>query len=175
MLMEAERAEVAAAGRRAAEARLVIGSAGNVGLRVEERLLLSATGVRLAELTAETVAVVDLRSGTTLEGPPPSTELALHQALFAERAERALVHTHSRLATALACVLDDELPLVHYAMLELGGPVRVAPYARFGSPELAALTVEALRGRCAALMASHGAVTIGADLDQAVERAILLE
>jgi len=85
------------------------------------------------------------------------------------------VHTHSPLATALSCVLDGELPCVHYQMLLLGGSVRVAEYATFGSPELAAAVMEALDGRTAALMANHGAIAYGADMDAAAELAELLE
>jgi L-fuculose-phosphate aldolase len=79
------------------------------------------------------------------------------------------------MATALACVLDDELPCVHYQMLLLGGTVRVAPYRTFGSPELAEVTIAALEGRTAALMANHGAIAYGADLDAAVKTSQLLE
>jgi L-fuculose-phosphate aldolase len=78
------------------------------------------------------------------------------------------------MATALACVLD-ELPCVHYQMLLLGGSVRVAPYATFGSPELAASVLDALEGRTAALMANHGALTYGPDLRHALEATELLE
>jgi len=85
------------------------------------------------------------------------------------------VHTHAPMAAALSCVLDDELPCVHYQMLLLGGPVRVARYATFGTPELAENVLEALDGRTGALMANHGAITHARDLDQAVELALLLE
>ena len=64
---------------------------------------------------------------------------------------------------------------MHYQMLLLGGTVRVAPYATFGTPELAESVVEALEGRAAALMANHGAVIHAADPDAAVESALLLE
>jgi L-fuculose-phosphate aldolase len=69
----------------------------------------------------------------------------------------------------------DELPVVHYQMLALGGTVRVAPYATFGTPELAELTLEALEGRSAALMANHGAIAYGPDLDIAMAQSELLE
>ncbi len=85
-----------------------------------------------------------------------------------------MVHTHAPFATALACVLD-ELPVLHYQQLLLGGAIRVAPYATFGTPELAAHTLAALDGRHAALLANHGSVAVGDDLDSAVERALLLE
>ncbi len=69
----------------------------------------------------------------------------------------------------------DELPTIHYGMLELGGAVRVAPYETFGTPELAAGVLEALDGRTAALMANHGAISFGPDLETAIERTLLLE
>jgi L-fuculose-phosphate aldolase len=84
------------------------------------------------------------------------------------------VHTHAPLATALSITLE-ELPVVHYQMLLFGGSVRVAPYATFGSPELAAGVHEALQGRTAALLANHGAVTVAPDAGAAVELALLLE
>jgi L-fuculose-phosphate aldolase len=78
------------------------------------------------------------------------------------------------MATALSCVLE-EVPCLHYQMLLLGGSVRVARYATFGTPELAEEVVEALEGRTAALMANHGAIAYGQDIDQAVDFSLLLE
>ncbi|MGZ4170784.1 MAG: class II aldolase/adducin family protein, partial [Solirubrobacteraceae bacterium] len=101
-------------------------------------------------------------------------ELALHLGAYRRFQAGAVVHAHSPVGTALACVLD-ELPLIHYQMLALGGPIRVAPYATFGTPELAQLTLDALDGRAAALMANHGMLAIGPDLKAAVENAELLE
>ena len=85
-----------------------------------------------------------------------------------------MVHTHSPMATALSCVLD-ELPCVHYGLLALGGSVRVAPYETFGTPELAEAVLDALDGKTAALMANHGAIAYGADMATAVDGALLLE
>jgi L-fuculose-phosphate aldolase len=153
---------------------LVPGTAGNVSARAGELVAVTPTGARLGELSAEQVAVVDLE-GNQLAGPlAPTSELDLHLGIQAERGDGAVVHTHAPLATALSLVCD-ELPLVHYQMLLFGGPVRVAPYATFGSPELAAGVLAALDGRTAALMANHGAVTVGADPEAAVEAALLLE
>ena len=175
MVLEHERAQVAAAARRVGAAGLVVGSAGNVALRTGRRLLVSGAGTVMADLRPQDVAVVELDDGEPVDGPPPSSELPLHLLAFAELPIGALVHTHSTMATAIGCVLEGELPLVHYGMLALGGAVPIAPYRRFGSPELAAVTVAALRGRGAALMANHGAVAVGGDLDVAVSRAALLE
>jgi L-fuculose-phosphate aldolase len=128
----------------------------------------------LGDLDADQIAVVDL-GGEQRDGPlAPTSELDMHLAVYARYETGAVVHTHAPAATAVACVLD-ELPCVHYEMLALGGPVRVAPYATFGTPELAASAVEALHGRAAALLANHGTIAHGPDLDAAVNATELLE
>ncbi|HLI60018.1 MAG TPA: class II aldolase/adducin family protein [Solirubrobacteraceae bacterium] len=170
----AARTRVAAASRELAAAGLVLGTAGNVSERVGDRVAITPTGARLTELTPAHVTVVAL-DGSVLDGAlAPTSEAALHLGVYARHDARAVVHTHAPLATALACVLD-ELPCVHYQMLQLGGPVPVVPYFTFGSPELAEATVAGLEGRQAVLMANHGAVTTGHDLAAAVENARLLE
>ena len=172
----ATRAAVATAARRLASEGLLIGTAGNVSAAVPstELVAVTATGVVLGECTPEDVTVVD-RSGTVVEGDlAPTSELDLHLAVLAASGAGAVVHTHAPYATAVGCVRDD-LPVLHYQQILLGGEIRVAPYETFGTPELAASVVEALRDRSAALMANHGAVNHGATLDKAVENALLLE
>ena len=168
------RRQVADAARRLASHGLLVGTAGNVSVRVGDAVAITATGVVLAGCTADDVTVVD-PDGTVVEGRlAPSSEVDLHLGLYADTGAGAVVHTHAPFATALACVLD-ELPVLHYQQLLLGGAIRVAPYATFGSPELAAHVAAALEGRSAALLANHGTVTHGATLDAAVENARLLE
>jgi L-fuculose-phosphate aldolase len=172
--LHAARHRVAAAARTLAADGLVIGTAGNVSERVGELVAVTPTGAVLERVSAEQIAVVDLE-GDQVDGQlEPTSELDLHLGVYRRYGAGAVVHTHATMATALSCVLD-ELPLVHYQMLLLGGPVRVAPYATFGSAELAEATLDALDGRSAALMANHGAITHGPDLDAAVEQSRLLE
>lgn len=174
MSVDEAREAVASAARRLAAERLVLGTSGNVSVRAGDAVAVSPTGARLAELEAGQVAVVDL-DGEQIDGPlAPTSELGLHLGIHAERGDGAVVHAHSRFATALSCVLD-ELPVVHYEMLRFGGPVRVAPYATFGSAELAGAVHSALEGRTAAMMANHGVVTVAEDAEAAVELALLLE
>ncbi|MFB6933965.1 class II aldolase/adducin family protein [Streptomyces chartreusis] len=169
-----ERAAVAEACRRLGAEGLLIGTAGNVSTRVDDRVAITATGAVLAELTPDQVTVVDL-DGTLLAGTlEPTSELDLHLGVYRRYGTGAVVHTHAPMATALSCVLD-ELPCFHYQLLSLGGSVRVAPYATFGTPELAESVLTALDGRSAALMASHGALTHAPTLGKAVEHALLLE
>lgn len=169
------RAGVVSACRELAETGLVVGSAGNVSARSGDRVLVTPTGARLAALTADDLAVVGLDGERVGGRLPPTSELPLHLAVYnAFDAAGAVVHTHPPMATAVACVAD-ELPCIHYTLLSLGGAIRVAPYATFGTDALAASVVAALRGRTAALMGGHGAVTHGADIDAAVAATQLLE
>jgi L-fuculose-phosphate aldolase len=169
------RQHVADAARRLAAQGLVLGTAGNISERVgDEHVAISPTGASLESLTAEQVCVIDY-DGELAEGElEPTSELALHLGVYRRYDAGAVVHTHSPMATALACALD-EVPVVHYHMLALGGSVRVAPYATFGTPELAESTLDALEGRSAALMANHGAIVYATDAAAAVESALLLE
>ncbi|MER7561469.1 class II aldolase/adducin family protein [Streptomyces sp. NPDC097941] len=173
-VLSEERAAVADACRRLGAEGLLIGTAGNVSVRVEDRVAITATGAILAELTPDQVTVVDLDGEIVAGGLLPTSELDLHLGVYRHYGTAAVVHTHAPMATALSLVLD-ELPCIHYQLLALGGTVRVAPYATFGTPDLAESVLTALEGRGAALMANHGAVTHAPTLDKAVEHALLLE
>lgn len=173
-LLQAERQAVVAACHDLAGAGLLIGTAGNVSVRAGEHVAVTATGVVLGRATADQVTVVDL-DGTVVAGDlAPTSELELHLGIYRRSGAAAVVHTHSPQATAVSLVLD-ELPCVHYQQLLLGGAIRVAPFAVFGSDELAEHVWTALDGKSAALMANHGAVVHGPTLQAAVDNALLLE
>jgi len=173
-MLQAGREAVAAAARGLAADGLVRGTSGNVSLRDGDAVAITPTGARLADLEADAIAVVDLEGKQLWGELAPTSEIDLHLAVYATHGAGAVVHTHAPNATAVACVLE-ELPVVHYEMLLLGGAVRVAPYETFGTPELAAAAVDALEGRNAALLANHGTIASGADLDFAVRATELLE
>jgi L-fuculose-phosphate aldolase len=172
-VLERERDRVAAASRELADRGLVLGSAGNVSERAGELVAITPTGAELAKVTAEQISVVDL-GGSSVSGPAPTSELQLHLGVYERYDAGGVVHTHAPVGTALSCLLE-EVPALHYAMVLFGGSVRVAPYRTFGTPELAQVTLDALAGRTAALMANHGTITYGSDLEGAVERSLLLE
>jgi L-fuculose-phosphate aldolase len=167
------RAGAAAAARRLAETGLVVGTAGNVSVPVagSDLRAVTATGVVLADCSPADVSVVDPDGAVVAGDLEPTSELELHLLLGGRG---AVVHTHAPSSTAVACVLDA-LPVLHYAQLGLGGEIRVAPYATFGTAELAAGVVAALADRSAALMANHGSVAVGDTLAQAMDNAVLLE
>jgi L-fuculose-phosphate aldolase len=173
-MLDEEREQVAAASRRLAQEGLVVGTSGNLSARRDDHVAITPTGADLGSLEPEQVSVVDLDGQVAWGGLLPTSELGLHLGVYRRYDAGAVVHTHSPMATALACVLD-ELPCVHYQMLLLGGSVRVAEYATFGTPELAESVLSALDGRTAALMANHGAIAYGTDVDGAADLARLLE
>jgi L-fuculose-phosphate aldolase len=167
--------ELAAAARRLAGEGLCPGTAGNLSARADELVVITPTGAVLAELQGHEVAVVKL-DGTQVDGPlAPTSEIELHLGVYQRYGAGAVVHTHAPVATAIACVLEDELPAVHYQMLVLGGAVKIAPYRTFGTPELAEVVLDALEDHTAALMANHGAIAFGADIAGAVDNTMLLE
>jgi L-fuculose-phosphate aldolase len=173
-VLEAAREQVASACSRLAGEGLVVGTAGNVSVRVDDQVVVTPTGGVFGAMTAEDMPVVDME-GRLVDGRlGPTSELALHLALYERMGAGAVVHTHAPFATALSCVVD-EVPAVHYSMLMFGGSLRVASYATFGTEELAENVQRALEGRTACLMQNHGAVGYGHDLDYAVEAALLVE
>jgi L-fuculose-phosphate aldolase len=171
---DTERRALADACHRLAGEGLVIETAGNLSVRAGEQVLVTPTGCVLSDVSPDEMAVVEL-DGSPVDGPAPTSELGLHLGVY-QRFDWAggVVHTHSPMATAVGCVLD-ELPPIHYQMLSLGGAVKVAPYATFGSDELHEHVLAALEGHTAALMKNHGTLTCGTGLDSAVEATLLLE
>ncbi|MGR6915209.1 class II aldolase/adducin family protein [[Actinomadura] parvosata] len=162
-------------GRRAVELGLVIGTSGNLSVREGDLVTVTPSGAALDRLTPEMCPVVDLTTGRRVAGETrPSSETPMHLAIYQTTDARAIVHTHSVFGTVVATTMT-ELPPVHYNALMLGGVVKVAEYATYGTPELAANVRAALEGKRAALMANHGGVTIGATLEEAFEATRLLE
>jgi L-fuculose-phosphate aldolase len=175
LLLADEREQVCAYGRRMVADRLVVGSSGNISVRSGDLVAVTPTGIEYAELVPASVTVID-SSGNRVDGDlAPTSEVPLHLELYRQDSgRRAIVHTHAPHATA-ASTLVGELPAIHYVMGLLGGSVRVAGYARFGTPELAAAAAAALADRHGCLLANHGAVTVGGTLEAAYERAVQLE
>ena len=175
MLLADARSAIVNSCQELSRAGLVVGTAGNVSVRSGDLVAVTPSGLRYAELTPELVGVHRL-DGTVVEGPlAPTSELPLHLAIYAARPEvGAIVHTHSPAATALS-TLVEEIPSVHYYVAMFGGPVVVAPYATYGTEELAGNVVHALRGRTGCLMGNHGAVTVGPDLVSAHDKSVYLE
>jgi len=174
MLLADERNALAEAGRRLAARGLVIGTSGNLSARAGDLVAVTPTGGVFGELTAGQMTVIDT-DGNVVDGDlEPTSEVPLHLAIYQATPAGAIAHTHATTSIAIGLVAD-EIPLVHYAMLSLGGAVRVAPYACYGTEALAGHVVKALEFKQAALMSNHGSIAIGPGLAKAVDNLELLE
>src|SRR5262249_334908 len=153
---------------------LAVATAPNMTSPAAAQVLITPSGISYRDMLPDDVCVVGLDGSPRGQRQEPSSETPMHLAVYASTPAGAVVHTHSPEVVALSAVCD-ELPAIHYAIVGLGGPVRVVRYTRFGSDDLAQAAAAALEGRFAAILGSHGAICYGATLEQAYDRALLLE
>lgn len=170
------RERVAETARTMAALGLARGSSGNISARVGNLVLITPTGVPYAFLHPAQVVAMDLEGEALEEWGRPSSEWRLHVAIYRARPEvKAIVHTHSPCATAVASARAD-LPVVHDEGQTLFGSVLpVARPAQPGTWKLAQAAVEALGARNAVLLARHGTVALGPTLRQALALAEKVE
>jgi L-fuculose-phosphate aldolase len=177
MSHEQPRAALADAARALRDRGLGQGTAGNLSARVPEGMLITPSAVPYDRLRPDDLVLMDL-GGDVLEsvGLAPSTEWRLHAALLSARPEvGAVLHAHPMFCTTLACLRRD-IPPFHYMVAVAGGDsIRCAPYATFGTPELAHLAVTALEDRRACLLANHGMVALAASPAAALALAVEVE
>ncbi len=160
---------VIAACRELTRRGLTHGTSGNVSLRRGEReFFISPTGMAYEALEPDDIALMHA-DGRWFGRRRPSSEWRFHRDIFDSRPDvRAIVHTHSTHATALACT-GRGIPAFHYMIALAGGPdIRCAPYFTFGTQELSDAALAALAGRRACLLANHGVIALGADLPAAL-------
>ena len=157
-------------------ARLNVGTSGNASQRLAGgRMLISPSGIAAERCRAEDMVVVEA-DGRYAGARAPSSEWQLHHDVYAAfPAAGAVLHAHAPFATALACQRLDIQPF-HYMIARFGGTtVRCARYATFGTQALSEATVAALHERSACLLANHGMVVFGRDLEQALAMAVEFE
>jgi len=170
------RYKVAAAARHLYTSGLNPGRSGNLSARLERGFVITPSGAPYDTMHPDDLVFLDDEGEFGGGQGKPSSEWRLHLEIYTQRPEiGAVVHTHSPFATTLAC-LHRAIPPFHYEIAFAGGSdIRCAPYATFGTPALSDRAVEALIERRACLLANHGAVAIGADLEAAVELAEKVE
>ena len=169
-----QRDSLIAFARRLAGDDLAYGTSGNLSVRAGDLIAITPSGVPYQQMSPASICLVRLADGEIMAGRRPSTETPMHLAVYRATTAQAVVHTHSPFVVALSSVLVD-LSAFLYAMACLGGPVRGAPYARFGTGELAGSALAALTGRTAVILRNHGALAYGSTLAQAYDRASVLE
>jgi len=165
-----------AMGRRLLETGLVAGTWGNISVRLDESAMaITPTAGDYRTLRPADIPVVALADGT-FTGEKPSSEWRLHAAIYAERRDaQAVIHTHSMNASTVAAARRDVPPILDDLAQIIGPGVRCAPYALPSTRRIVRVTLKALRGRNAALLANHGAVCIGRDLEEAFTCCQILE
>jgi len=166
------RAAVVEAARRMSASGLSHGRSGNVSARFADGMLITPSGMAYQAMTPEDVVFVAGDGTPDASDGKPSSEWRFHLAAYKARPDaRAVVHCHSRHATALACA-HRPIPAFHYMVAVAGGTdIPLVPYATFGTSELAAHVAKALAERKACLMANHGQIAAGTSLDAALELA----
>jgi len=174
MLLSAERAELVHYCRRFVADGLVIGTSGNVSIRRGDLVAITPRRKSYADVRPEGICVIDLQGKPMDVACAPSSEVPLHLAMYRKTDTVAVVHTHSKFATILSTLVDELRP-IHYMIASLGGPIRVAAYAMYGTEALSENAVHALRDRSAVLLQNHGAVTTGSTLREAYEHTLTLE
>ncbi|TYP49274.1 class II aldolase/adducin family protein [Thermosediminibacter litoriperuensis] len=157
---------------------LVVATWGNLSARNGDNdvFVITPSGMNYSILEPDDIVEVDIDGNPLVPGRKPSVETPVHAAIYRARPDvRAIIHTHSTNAGACAaarmeipCIMEDMASMV-------GGPVKVASYAPTGSRELARYAVEALGDRNAVLLANHGVVTVGRDLEEAFKLSLMVE
>ncbi|MCL2724923.1 MAG: class II aldolase/adducin family protein [Polyangiaceae bacterium] len=169
------KAAVLATARQMNAERLNRGAAGNVSVRCGAGFLVTPTGMTYAACEPDDMVHVGL-DGQAVGRRKPSSEWRFHRDIYAARPEAgAIIHAHAPFAVSLAC-MGCTIPPFHYMVARFGGSdVRCAAYATFGTQALSDAVLAALQDRCACLMAHHGMVAFGHDLDHALALAVELE
>lgn len=170
------RAEVRDTALKMSEAGLSPGRSGNVSCRWQDGMLITPTAMRYEDITPGDIVFVDMNGEPRQGGRKPSSEWPFHKAIYEARGDAgAVVHCHSLNATALACARKP-IPAFHYMVAVAGGKdIPLVPYATFGTAKLARLIKAAVKDRNACLLANHGQIAFGADLDDALELALEVE
>jgi L-fuculose-phosphate aldolase len=171
------RREIVAACRRLDARGLVAGTDGNVSVRIaRDRILVTPSGVPKGSLRPKDIVEVDSEGTPARVRQTPSSELAMHLALYELRPDvGAVVHAHPPAATAFA-VSGTRLPVDALAELTLElGQVPLVPYATPGSVAVAEAFAPFAGNAVAFLMAQHGATAIGTTLAVALRRMESLE
>ena len=151
------------------------GTAGNASVRCEGGFLVTPSGMVVEDMTAASMVKMQFDGSFELE-KIPSSEWRFHCDILNNRPEiNAVIHTHSMFATTLAC-LHKDIPPFHYMIAVVGGDtIRCAPYALFGSQALSDNALTALIDRKACLLANHGMIALGRDLDNALAVTVEVE
>lgn len=174
--LQEERQNVSLHGQKMLAQGLTTGTGGNISVRSGDRVAISPSGMAYDEIQPDDVPLVDLQGEPVAGDRTPSSERRMHTTIIRERDDaNAVVHTHSPYATTFAS-LDRPIPPSHYLIAFAGLQVPVAGYATYGTEDLAGLALDTLGDEYdACLLKQHGVIAVGATLEAAFERALMVE
>tara|TARA_B100000161_G_C33423351_1_gene356621 strand:+ start:5 stop:637 length:633 start_codon:yes stop_codon:yes gene_type:complete len=154
---------------------LNVGSEGNISIRENQKVYITPSGIDIKDLKEEQISIVNL-DGIKSSRTKPSSEVDLHLMLYKNREDiGSVVHCHSDWASTLSCLRKDILQF-HYMVAEFGGnDIKCAEYATFGTKKLAKNVLKAIKKRKGCLMANHGQICVGKNLEEASHLSIALE
>ena len=178
MLLQKEREMIVAYGKKMLSAGLTRGTGGNLSIydRNLELMAITPSGIPYEEIEAEDILIMKL-DGTIVEGnKTPSSEHTMHEIVYRTREDvGAMLHMHSTFAVTLAC-LNEDLPALDYRVAySRERSVKCAPYASFGTPDLAVNALKTMGNQNAVLLTNHGMNVVGPDLPKAFAIAEQLE
>lgn len=176
LTLQEQREKVSELGREMLEQGLTKGTGGNISARDGDHVAISPSGMNYTEITPEDVPVVDLHGNKVDGDRDPSSEIAMHTGILREREDvGGVVHNHSPYASTFAS-LGEPVPASHYLIAFVGDKIPVAPYATYGTPELAEEALDTLGEEYnACLLENHGVVAVGETVDAAFEVAMMVE
>lgn len=176
MEIEKLKGQIIVTGRKMLMDQMVVGTWGNISCKTEQQVIITPSGVDYLQLTQEDLPVVSV-TGEKLAGRlKPSSELPLHLAIYKKRDDvKAIIHTHSTYGTCCAVLHQAIPPLIEDMAMVIGGSVAVADYYLPGTNELAEAVVKALGQKNSVLLANHGVVSVGTNLEEALKAALLTE
>lgn len=169
------------ASRRLVATGMNRGSSGNISVRSEtgfngqNGFLITPSGIDPEKMTDSSICLINMAGEHAGEGKP-SSEWRMHRDIYVSRPDiKAIVHAHSSFATTLACMQLDVPPFNYMIAVTGGNTIPCAPYALFGSQELSDSALETLENRYACLLAHHGMLALGNNLDHAMAIAVEVE
>ncbi|MEC8265418.1 MAG: class II aldolase/adducin family protein [Pseudomonadota bacterium] len=173
--MKSTNIQIIEAYKRHLDLGLNVGSEGNISVRKNDLIYITPSGIDINKIGKKHISVISL-DGFKENKIKPSSELDLHLMLYKNRAEiSSIVHCHSDWASTLSC-LRKNIPQFHYMVAEFGGKdIKCAKYATFGTKKLAKNVIKAIKNRKGCLLANHGQICVGKNLEEASHLSIALE
>lgn len=164
-----ERELLVNAGLRLLHEGLVSRTWGNISIKVNDsEMLVTPSGKFYDEVTPNDMVLVNFKTNEYKSEIKPSSEFKMHSGIYNDRKDvNAIIHTHQMNASTCAAARREVPPVLDDLAQIIGPSVRVAEYALPSTNKIVKATVKALKGRNAALMANHGAVCVGRDIDEA--------